>query len=63
MTKTEFREKANEVFLESLPKVRAADRNEAISLLMTELQEAGLDIEDDEFEEDVDAPADEDDEG
>lgn len=62
MTKTEFRAKAEEVFAEALPKVRIRDRNEAISLLMTELQEAGLDIEDDEFEEDV-GSADEDDEG
>lgn len=47
MTRTEFREVAEEVFAELLPKVKAADRTEAIDELINELQAQGLDIEDD----------------
>jgi len=52
MTKSEFKEVAEEVFTELLPKVRAADRNEAVKTLITELQDRGFDIEDDEEDED-----------
>ncbi len=52
MTKSEFKEVAEEVFTEMLPKVRASDRIEAVKTLITELQDRGLDIEDDEDDED-----------
>lgn len=54
MTKTEFKEIANEVFAELLPKVKGGDRREAISTLLSELEDSGLDIEDDEEEDGVD---------
>ena len=54
MTRTEFKEAAEEVFAELLPKVKAADRTEAINELITELQDRGLEIDDDEDDEDLD---------
>lgn len=53
MTKSEFKEVADEVFTELLPKVRTADRNEAVKTLITELQDRGFDIEDDEGDEEA----------
>jgi hypothetical protein len=50
MTRTEFKETAEEVFAELLPKVKAADRTEAINELINELQDRGLEIDDDEDE-------------
>ena len=50
MTRTEFQEVAEEIFAELLPKVKPADRTEAIDALVTELQDRGLEIEDDEDE-------------
>lgn len=61
MTRTEFREAAEEVFAELLPKVKAADRTEAINELITELQDRGLEIDDDE-DEDLDDEGGEDEE-
>lgn len=54
MMKTEFKEIATEVFSELLPKVKKHDRQEAIASLLSELEYAGLDIEDDEDLENVD---------
>lgn len=54
MTKSEFRETAEEVFAELLPKVKGADRAEFINELVTELQDRGFEIEDDEEEDSED---------
>lgn len=48
MTRSEFQQVAENVFAELLPKVKVADRDEAIQELITELQANALDIEDDE---------------
>lgn len=47
MTKTEFKEIAQEVFVELLPKVKSADRADAIDQLLAELQDRGLELEED----------------
>lgn len=61
MTRTEFREVAEEVFAELLPKVKNADRDEAIDELVNELQARGLEIEDDEDEDSADVDGDDED--
>lgn len=48
MTKTEFKSIAEEVFTELLPKVKSSDRNEAIEELLNELENQGLEVDDDE---------------
>lgn len=54
MLASEFRETANEVFEELLPKVKGDDRQEFITELIMELKDKGLSVEDDESEEDSD---------
>jgi hypothetical protein len=48
MTKSEFKTVAEDVFAELLPKVKTADRTEAINELLNELEANGLEIDDDE---------------
>lgn len=64
MNRTEFTAVAEEVFAELLPKVKAADRAEAITELINELQAQGLEIEEDDEDEDLgDFDSDEDSDG
>lgn len=51
-TKSEFRETAIEVFDELLPTLKSGARNRLISELISELQERGLDIDEDFSDED-----------
>ena len=60
MLRSEFREVAEDVFTELLPKVKSSDRTEAINELMNELTSRGLELEDDEYEADDDSGDDDD---
>lgn len=60
MLRSEFREVADDVFAELLPKVKGSDRAEVVSELMNELAARGLDIEDDEYEDESDDSDDDD---
>lgn len=57
MTRTEFKQIGIDVFMELLPKVKMVDMQEFLDTLMTELNDQGLEIEDDE-DEDSDGEAD-----
>ena len=48
MTRSEFKQVGVDIFAELLPKAKAADVQEFLSAFVTELQEQGLDIDDDE---------------
>jgi len=48
MTRTEFKQVGVDVFAELLPKIKAADVQEFLNTFITELQDQGLDVEDDE---------------
>ena len=50
MTRTEFKQIGLDVFMELLPKVKMTDMQEFLDTLMTELNDQGLEIEDDEDE-------------
>jgi len=50
MTRTEFKQIGIDVFMELLPKVKMTDMQEFLDTLMTELNDQGLEIEDDEDE-------------
>ena len=50
MTRTEFKQIGLDVFMELLPKVKMTDMQEVLDTLMTELNDQGLEIEDDEDE-------------
>jgi len=47
MTRSEFKQVGVDVFAELLPKTKSADVQEFLAALLTELQEQGLDVEDD----------------
>ncbi len=61
MTRSEFKQIGADVFAELLPKVKNADVQEFLSTLMAELEDQGLEIEDDEdLDEDTESEDDED---
>jgi hypothetical protein len=47
MTRSEFLQLGNDIFLELLPKVKEMSRDTFLSAFLDELQAQGLDIEDD----------------
>lgn len=54
MTREEFVELSKDLFEEYLPKVNKTDRNAFVQALIAELQDKGLDIEEDFEDEDSD---------
>ena len=52
MTRNEFKQIAEDVFAEMLPKVKAGDRDEFMTMLINELVGNGLELEGDEDSDD-----------
>ena len=50
MTKSEAAEICNDVFAEYLPKVKKVDREQLVAELLQELQDRGMELEDDCYE-------------
>jgi hypothetical protein len=64
MTRSEFKQVGIDVFMELLPKTKMVDMQEFLSTFMAELEDQGLEIEDDEdLDENTETEDDEDFEG